>query len=250
MLPSLNASVALAVVLMLRAAAIHTAPPPHDPDRPITHLFQNLAGDLSRLPSLDTAIVAGAGGLAAAIAHNNADQRLDNWVLNRGDASYTAFLQSIGNGWTQGGGALGTWIVGAVWDRPFVEHLGSDLIRAQVLNAVLTQVIKVAADRPRPSGGRHAFPSGHTSASFASAAVLDAHFGWRVSVPAYSVAALVGWSRIRDREHWLSDVLFGGAVGLIAGRTVTAGHDRRWIVVPAGTPGGGAVFVVLLPSRF
>ena len=60
-------------------------------------------------------------------------------------------------------------------------------------------------------------PSGHTSATFASAAVLQDHFGWKVGVPSFAVAGFVGWTRIRDQHHWLTDVLVGAMIGFAVG---------------------------------
>jgi len=113
-----------------------------------------------------------------------------------------------------------------------------------VLNGVLTTGLKVTANRRRPSGGSHAFPSGHTSATFAAAGILQQHFGWGAGVPGYAVASFVAWTRVRDRAHWLSDVVFGSALGLASARAVTRGHDsRQWTVTPVAVPGGvGIVF--------
>lgn len=122
------------------------------------------------------------------------------------------------------------------------------MIRAQAMNAVLTTTIKYAVDRTRPTGGGHAFPSGHTSAAFASAAVLHGHYGWKTGVPAFAVASFVGWTRVRDRSHWMSDVVFGAAIGTMTGLTVTAGHRQRsWVVVP--TAGKSGVGVVVMKIR-
>jgi len=55
----------------------------------------------------------------------------------------------------------------------------------------------------------------------------------------------VGWSRVRDRAHWLSDVVIGGTVGAISGLAVGSTHPhRRWTVVAAPTDRGAAVYVV------
>jgi membrane-associated phospholipid phosphatase len=123
--------------------------------------------------------------------------------------------------------------------------VGSDLIRAQVLNAVITRGLKFAVGRKRPSGGRESLPSGHASASFASAAVLDSHFGPKVGLPAYAVAGFIGWTRVRDNAHWLTDVIVGGAIGAAVGRTVARGHrTMTWAVVPTVTRDQVAVHVV------
>lgn len=235
------------------AVALQSPPPPatgpdHD-DRPLTHLVQNLAHDACALPSRDTAAILAAGALGAGLMHAAADQPLADWVQRRDPSSYTVIGRTLGNGWMQGGAALATYVVGVAAKRPLVTHVGSDLIRAQVLNGVITTGVKIAVDRTRPSGSSRAFPSGHTSASFASAEVLREHFGWKVGLPAFAAAGFVGWTRIRDDQHWLSDVIFGAAIGVVSGHTVASGHRRQWAIVPARTAGGIEVIVVRIDRR-
>ena len=238
---------------MALAIALQAAPPA-DPsatwtdDRPFTRLFQNLGRDLRALPSIDTVRILGTGG-AGTIAMRGADDNLAAWADGEGTSGYSGF-GLIGDGWLQGSAAVGTYAIGRLSGRPAVTHIGSDLIRAQALNAIVTRGLKAAVDRTRPSGGHDAFPSGHASATFTSAAVLHGHFGWKVGVPAYAVAGLVGWTRVRDRQHWMTDVLFGATLGTIAGRTVTNSHRARpaWTVVPVATKGGAAVHVVKIPG--
>jgi membrane-associated phospholipid phosphatase len=75
--------------------------------------------------------------------------------------------------------------------------------------------------RERPNGqDDKSFPSGHTSNSFALAAVAERHYGWKVGVPAYILASVVGASRIQQDKHYLSDVVAGATLGYIVGRTV------------------------------
>jgi membrane-associated phospholipid phosphatase len=89
-----------------------------------------------------------------------------------------------------------------------------------------------------------AFPSGHTSATFATASVLHARYGWKTGLAAYGAASFVGWSRVRDRKHWLSDVIVGGAIGILSGRAVTADQrTSRWALTPIATLGGIAIAV-------
>jgi undecaprenyl-diphosphatase len=59
----------------------------------------------------------------------------------------------------------------------------------------------------------HSFPSGHSAASFAAAHAL-AHFYPKQRIPLYTVASLVGLSRIRVGHHFPSDVAVGAAIGL------------------------------------
>jgi hypothetical protein len=47
--------------------------------------------------------------------------------------------------------------------------------------------------------------------------------------------------------HYLSDVVFGAAVGSIGGRTVTEHGRENWTFAPTHVPGGVAVVVMRLP---
>ena len=121
--------------------------------------------------------------------------------------------------------------------------LGGDLIRAQLLSELMTTAVKQTVRRTRPEGSGFSFPSGHTTVSFASATVLQRHFGWRIGIPAYAVASYVAASRLEMRRHYLSDVAFGAALGILAGRNVTVGPGHRFMLTPMMTPGGAGAGV-------
>ncbi len=190
-------------------------------------VLANVGRDLWRLPSVETAITLGAGG-ALALAVAPADRRLT-------DSARTSHLldrtleagDPLGSGWVQAGGALGTYVIGRVVGEVRVQEVGADLMRAQIVNSILTHSLKVSVGRTRPDGTAHSFPSGHASATFASAAGLRRHLGWKVGLPAYGVAAYVAASRLQENRHYASDVIFGAAIGIVAGRTVTVGFARR-----------------------
>jgi membrane-associated phospholipid phosphatase len=242
----LNATWVIAAALTLRSGtpAPESTATSWTDDRPVAHMAQNLKQDVIALPRPETLEVL-AVGLVGALATHPADDRVDGWARRSGSTSYTTSGAVIGDGWLQAGGAIATYTIGSLTQHPEATHVGSDLIRAQLLNGVLTTGIKVVADRSRPSGGPHSFPSGHTSASFASAAVLADHFGWKVGVPAYATAGFVGFTRLRDDKHWLSDVVFGASIGIIAGKTVTIGHRRAaFTVMPVATKNGAGLFLV------
>ena len=85
-------------------------------------------------------------------------------------------------------------------------------------------VLKRTIDRTRPDGGRYSFPSGHTSSSVTFATVMHKAYGPWVGVPLYGLSALVAMERLDDGEHWISDVVFGAALGLVVGHTVADGR--------------------------
>jgi len=235
----------VAVALALQTAPVSPAPSTAWPDdHPFSHLFQNLAADIERLPSADTAWLLGSGAAASIAAHPK-DDDMAEWADQTLESSYTVTGRVLGNAWVQAGASVGVYVVGQLTKSDEARHVGSDLIRAQVLNGLMTTGIKVAVGRERPGGASQSFPSGHTSAAFASASVIDGHYGWRAAAPAYAFATFVGWSRIRDRQHFLTDVIFGATIGTIVGRTVTRGHESRtWTVVPTAGAGSAGIFLV------
>src|SRR5205085_10263250 len=142
--------------------------------------------------------------------------------------------------------ASATYIVGRAKDEPRVSHVGMDLIRSIAISEGLTQSIKYTVRRERPDGSsKNSFPSGHASDTFAFATALERHLNWKYSIPAYVFASYVAISRLPANRHWLSDAVFGSAVGIIAGRTVTSHEaERPFPVAVAIIPGGAAIMYV------
>lgn len=219
--------------------------PPTPRHTGVKALFRGLGQDFAHLPAKDNVIIAlvgGAGALAAHPADAGLNQRLH---------SHYTFVNAIfapgkyaGSTPVQLGAALGTFAVGRIKDQPKVSHLGMDLLRAQIVDEVLTEGLKLAVHRERPDhSNAQSFPSGHASVTFATATVIERHLGWRRSALAYLLASYVAASRLHDNRHYLSDVVFGAAVGTISGRTVTQHGRDTWTLAPMAVPGGVAVMV-------
>ena len=213
-------------------------------------VFRELPGDFRRLASLNTVLILGTGGgLALSVAHEDAE--ITHAVVeSRGFDRTLGLGSALGSGYTQFSVALGTLLIGRMTNKPRVAATGQDLLSAQLVTGVITQGIKFAARRRRPNGGSYSFPSGHTSAAFATASVLQRHFGWKIAVPAYALGGYIAASRLRDNEHYLSDVIFGAAIGTVAGRVVRI-HWGSGELSASAVPlrGGGAVLLVLTPDR-
>jgi len=208
----------------------------------LSQVFTSTVGDLRRLPSRDAVTWLGIGAFASAIARS-ADAKIASGLSgsNRLDATFEPGA-TIGGLPVQLGAAFATYAVGRMADSPRAAIVGADLVRAQLLSQAVTHAIKLSVRRTRPDGSSFSFPSGHTSTTFASATILQRHFGWKVGIPAYAVASYVAASRIQGKHHFPSDVAFGAAIGIVAGRTVTIGRDTaRFALGPMAVAGGGGV---------
>jgi len=125
-------------------------------------------------------------------------------------------------------------------------------LSAYGLSALYTVAIKGITNTQRPTtqfqDGHYGFPSYHTASTFCLAAVIDEYYGCWAGIPAYVLAGLVGWSRIDQREHDLSDVVFGSILGFVIGKTVARAHLERYSgfrVTPCYDPTSGTAGVTL-----
>jgi membrane-associated phospholipid phosphatase len=205
--------------------------------------FTSVGRDLKRFFSVDTATVMGVFGAAAAVASTQDRAWIEESQEHLQPADRFTAGNIGGSFLTQTAAAIGTFAIGKATGNARVGAAGADLIRAQLVSQVVVQGVKFATHRTRPDGSNaQSFPSGHTASAFATATVLNRHFGWKAGVPAYAFAAYVGASRTSANKHHLSDVLMGAAVGIAAGRTVTVGvGGAKFNVGVAPTAGGAAV---------
>ena len=220
--------------------------PPTPEHTGIRALFSNLGEDIKHLPAMPNVYIAAIGGGLAAAAHPG-DQAFNAKLLSHYDAVNTAFAPGkyLGNTPEQVAFSVGTYVIGRLRDQPKVAHLGMDLLQGQIMSEILIEPLKFAVRRERPDGSNHqSFPSGHASVTFATATVIERHLGWRKSLLGYAIASYVAMSRIHDNRHYLSDVIFGAAVGSIAGRTVVHHEADYWAWTPVSVPGGGVALMV------
>jgi membrane-associated phospholipid phosphatase len=211
-------------------------------DHSLGALVRDTLRDFQRLPSRENAILLSLGGVAATVAHEFDHTVSTGMFESRTLDGALSAGKDAGGARTQLATALGTYAVGRFSGHSRTAQIGSDLIRAQLVTQAMTATIKLSVGRTRPDGTEYSFPSGHSATTFATAAVLQRNLGWKVGIPAYGLATYVAASRVQDKRHFLSDVTFGAAVGLVAGRTVTIGRgDTKFAMSPAPTPGGAGV---------
>lgn len=241
-LPSLRSALQPA----LQGAQAQT--PPEPAHTGFKALIFETASDFNAYPRRQSAwVILGIGGAAAALGHPVDDEV--NTKLAGSDAAGQFFAPGkyIGSFYAQAGVATGLYVVGR-YMLPHAEgapktnkvsHIGFDMLRALVVSQTLTQGIKIAVRRDRPTGECCAFPSGHASATFATAAVIERHFGYRGSWPMFVIASYVATSRLHDNRHFLSDVMFGAAVGVSSGWTVVGRHRQsQFALTPVPVRGG------------
>jgi membrane-associated phospholipid phosphatase len=222
-----------------------TGPPPTPRHTGIKALVKDLATDFKQIPSRENLLWAGIGGGFAAAVHP-VDDNVHRALV--GDMAARRLFKPgeiLGEFGTLLGSASAVYAVGRLKDEPRVSHVGMDLIRSLAMSEALTQAVKYATRRERPDqSSRKSFPSGHAADTFAFATALERHLGWRYAAPAYAFASYIAVSRLPANRHWFSDVAFGSAVGIIAGRTVTSYEASPFPVAVTYVPGGVAVTYV------
>lgn len=189
--------------------------------------FKDLPHALARVAGWRNLAIIAAGGSAAAAVHPQDPDLTADAARSPTVDRLTEGGSIVGGGYVQVGGAAAVWLAGVTTSHPALGALGADLLEAQAVNGILTTTLKYSVQRRRPNGGRYSFPSGHTSTTFATAAVLENHYGLKVGIPAYALGAYVAASRLHDRKHFASDTLMGAGIGLVAGRVTRHSLNGR-----------------------
>jgi len=229
------------------------APKPPQPEHTgLPALWHSSISDFKEFPLRKSTWVFLTAGAIGALAAHPADDDVNQHLVGNETASHIFAPGKYLGGWTQMSVGVGMYVIGRYALEPEQgtahtnkwSHLGFDLVRAQILTQAFTQAIKQTVRRDRPTGECCSFPSGHSSATFATAAVLERHLGLRGAWPTMVLASYVAISRLHDNRHFLSDVVFGAALGTATGWTVVGRHGRSsYTWMPVKTRGGMAVVI-------
>ena len=94
------------------------------------------------------------------------------------------------------------------------------LLSSVALSSVTTGLVKSSTDVLRPDGSNYrSFPSSHTALAFVSATFLYEEYKDRsiwYGIAGYSIATASGVLRMMNNKHWMSDVLVGAGIGILA----------------------------------
>jgi membrane-associated phospholipid phosphatase len=201
-------------------------------------LLQNFKALASTRNLAPLAIGVAATGLAKA-----PNGRVETYFAAKPEHPFGEPGEYIGSVWVAGPTVAGMLLWGQKSEDARFRSFTYSLAQGYVINQSITFGIKKAVRSERPNGEDSlSFPSGHTAGAFTWATTVDHYYGHKAGIVAYLAATYVGYSRLDERAHRLTDVVAGAAIGYIVGKTVSrrANPDRRldWnVMVP---PGGGA----------
>jgi len=117
----------------------------------------------------------------------------------------------------------------AIFDRTNSRLLLQSGSAAIVIELAGQTALKFKARRKRPfislpqiktlmkAPDKFSFPSGHTAGAFMMATLFQ-YFYPALSIPLYSTASAIGFSRVYNGVHYPSDVLAGTFLGIISAR--------------------------------
>lgn len=214
-----------------------------------------LAQERERLFTTADAAIAG-GFLLGAAALAPVDVRLAAWIqdsvpqANRYLRTGADIFRFLGHpGALAVSGSL--YGAGRLLDRPEMAAVGLHTTESILLAVAVTYAAKGLIGRARPyedvsrpfdvrlgrgftSDRYQSFPSGHTTAAFATASAVSTEMGYiepdlqvPIATALFALASLAGVSRMYHNAHWASDVVVGAAIGTFAGWKVVRYHRTR-----------------------
>ncbi len=161
-----------------------------------------------------------------------------------------------------------TFVAGAATGDKNLQAASLETIQTLAITAGFVKALKYGTGRHRPNaspdtafefdvpsldGDNKSFVSGHAAYSFSVASVFASAYDDNAFVPpiAYGLASLSAMSRVNDDKHWLTDVLVGGALGVVIGKLVhhtspfRPGPEQRVSVRPYHRSGADGVQISL-----
>jgi membrane-associated phospholipid phosphatase len=202
----------------------------HDEYRIWTGPFRASSYDSHSMKVYGVPFILISGGLIAT------DRYTGHWFpVSSSGFIWSGRVSQIGAPYTMAGLSAATYLIGRETHNSHMRETGFLALEAVADSQFISLVLKEITQRQRPlEGVQHggfweggdSFPSGHAAGSFAVAAVFSYEYHDHIAVPivAYSLATLVDASRLGARQHWLSDVFVGSAVGFMTGRYVYKNH--------------------------
>lgn len=181
------------------------------------------------------------GALGVTAASSLLDKHVRATYIDSKDAASATNYKHAGDATLLLGPALGAafYAEGVVNENDTSKETGYLTYECFLLILAIERPINflIGRERPYSTNNSHAFrpfhtntsfPSGHTAQVFAAATVYSEQYPhWYVAVPAYSIAAFTGYSRLHASKHWVSDVVGGSMLGMYLAHTIRTHHRRE-----------------------
>ena len=186
-------------------------------------------------------------GVAATAAAKIPNARLERFFGAKEEYFLNEPGEYAGSVWVAAPTVAGLLLMGHKSGDARFRSFTYSLAQGYVINQSIVMGIKKAVGSERPNGENSlSFPSGHTAGAFTWATTVDHYYGHKAGIVAYLAATYVGFSRLDERAHRLTDVVAGATIGYIVGKTISrrANPDRRFDWNVMAPPGGGVGFTL------
>jgi hypothetical protein len=168
------------------------------------------------------------------------DRRTSGELVEHGDnpnrLRISRYISQLGSTYSTAGFVGVLYLTGCATHNNHLRETGLLSAEALIDSGIVVTALKTASQRQRPAvdhssgeffDGGSSFPSGHAISAWSLATVIAQEYGHHrplVQVGAYGLATAVSLSRYTGRNHFLSDVLVGSAIGYGIGRYVYHEH--------------------------
>ena len=188
---------------------------------------------------------AGASAAAVLMASRGIDPDFNSGIQAWAEGPVDAFLNRTNplGGPSMTRNAAGVFAITLIVGDEKAQDAAFTSLEALVYSGCISYALKYAFGRGRPGegfepdhfrpfSGHSSFPSGHTTAAFAAITPWVLYYRTPVAKALLVLPLGTALARMDRDKHWASDVLAGGALGVLTARFLVRRHQ--------GIPGGQA----------
>ncbi|MDO8527678.1 MAG: phosphatase PAP2 family protein [Deltaproteobacteria bacterium] len=192
----------------------------------LPNVIKHAEGDIRYTFGYWPVVVIGGGALTAGLLSLK-DHSFQNNFKTRHLGRFDTVAKYFGEYYVLDPAAFLLFGAGKLFHNEELVVTGETLVESLLFTQAMTGVLKLGFNRTRPNGGNYSFPSGHAANTFAVATVLETLYGLKAGIPGYLAAGLVSYSRLDANDHFLSDLVFGAALGSAIGWGTAHFHKMK-----------------------
>lgn len=195
----------------------------------------------ARKPLSVNTLLYGSAWLATMYAASYADEDISSFTKRQYSGGFKTFLDytnELGNARYSVPASIGITALSLLTSDARLQDACLTSTQSLLITGAITGAVKAAAGRFRPYknegprkfrpfSGNHSFPSGHTSSAFAIVTPLALYYDTPLSYALFIFPVGTAVARIAKDRHWATDVLSGGLLGFLVGKTLTDWHQKR-----------------------